>query len=163
MIDRPTGIGQAWRIMIQQEAEIKKLRGKILVLSSVERVRKEILVVDENYSTPIHTDEEVDRAVEHLASLEENQKDEDGSYPPQLFNTEIADSFCSFCGASIPHREGEGRCPMCMHHIPLKTKPADNYHPQKGHGFSPEPEDTTEITDQALAAMDAEKDDPWAK
>ena len=40
MIKRPESIGQAWRIMIQMEAEIKALRGKLLVLSSVERVRK---------------------------------------------------------------------------------------------------------------------------
>ncbi|MGE5163049.1 MAG: hypothetical protein ACM3IH_03360, partial [Sphingobacteriales bacterium] len=24
--------------------------------------------------------------------------------------------FCRYCGASIPHREGEGRCPKCAHH-----------------------------------------------
>lgn len=27
-------------------------------------------------------------------------------------------TFCRACGASIPHRIGEGRCPECMHHMP---------------------------------------------
>lgn len=27
--------------------------------------------------------------------------------------------FCRFCGASVPHREGEGRCPRCEHHATL--------------------------------------------
>lgn len=26
--------------------------------------------------------------------------------------------FCRSCGASIPHRPGEGRCPDCMEHLP---------------------------------------------
>ena len=26
--------------------------------------------------------------------------------------------FCKYCGASIPHRYGEGRCSKCMHHLP---------------------------------------------
>lgn len=33
--------------------------------------------------------------------------------------------FCHSCGASIPHRIGEGRCPDCMEHLPQST-------PQKG-------------------------------
>jgi hypothetical protein len=28
--------------------------------------------------------------------------------------------FCRACGASIPHREGEGRCPECIEHLPCK-------------------------------------------
>lgn len=28
-------------------------------------------------------------------------------------------TFCRACGASIPHRVGEGRCPECMHHEPV--------------------------------------------
>lgn len=27
-------------------------------------------------------------------------------------------TFCRACGASIPHRIGEGRCPECAHHLP---------------------------------------------
>lgn len=36
----------------------------------------------------------------------------------QVFNDETAASFCRYCGASIPHRDGEGRCDKCMHHLP---------------------------------------------
>lgn len=32
--------------------------------------------------------------------------------------TTITDSFCKHCGASIPHRMGEGRCDKCMDHLP---------------------------------------------
>ena len=28
------------------------------------------------------------------------------------------EEFCRFCGASIPHRPGEGRCSRCIHHRP---------------------------------------------
>lgn len=28
----------------------------------------------------------------------------------------IKRGFCGACGASIPHRPGEGRCPECKHH-----------------------------------------------
>ena len=28
--------------------------------------------------------------------------------------------FCRACGASIPHRVGEGRCSECMHHLPQR-------------------------------------------
>lgn len=27
-------------------------------------------------------------------------------------------AFCRACGASIPHRCGEGRCDKCLHHLP---------------------------------------------
>lgn len=30
--------------------------------------------------------------------------------------------FCSYCGASIPHRVGEGRCTACWHHDPEFAK-----------------------------------------
>ncbi len=30
--------------------------------------------------------------------------------------------FCRFCGASIPHRIGEGRCPKCAHHDKSRSK-----------------------------------------
>lgn len=33
----------------------------------------------------------------------------------------LANEFCEHCGASIPHREGEGRCPKCAHHVALST------------------------------------------
>lgn len=29
-------------------------------------------------------------------------------------------TFCRACGASIPHRIGEGRCPECIQHLPTK-------------------------------------------
>ncbi len=28
----------------------------------------------------------------------------------------VIPEFCLACGASIPHREGEGRCELCLHH-----------------------------------------------
>ena len=31
-----------------------------------------------------------------------------------------AKGFCEYCGASIPHRSGEGRCPKCVHHRPAE-------------------------------------------
>lgn len=31
-------------------------------------------------------------------------------------NPEPLEEFCGYCGASIPHRDGEGRCPECAHH-----------------------------------------------
>jgi hypothetical protein len=29
-------------------------------------------------------------------------------------------TFCKACGASIPHRIGEGRCPECIDHLPAE-------------------------------------------
>ena len=79
MIARPKSIGQAWRIMIQMEGELKMLRKKIIALSAVGRVQTETV---------------------------------------KEFNRE----FCSFCGASIPHRYGEGRCNKCMEHFDESTE-----------------------------------------
>lgn len=32
-------------------------------------------------------------------------------------------TFCRHCGASIPHRTGEGRCAHCMEHLPAGEHP----------------------------------------
>lgn len=32
-------------------------------------------------------------------------------------------TFCRACGASIPHRIGEGRCPECIQHLPAPDVP----------------------------------------
>lgn len=31
---------------------------------------------------------------------------------------DVKRGFCGYCGASIPHRAGEGRCDRCMRHLP---------------------------------------------
>lgn len=39
--------------------------------------------------------------------------------------TDEEKGFCRFCGASIPHRIGEGRCPKCAHHEKKREKNED--------------------------------------
>ena len=34
----------------------------------------------------------------------------------------MSEHFCRSCGASIPHRHGEGRCEKCMEHDPVWAK-----------------------------------------
>jgi hypothetical protein len=59
-------------------------------------------------------------------------------------------TFCRYCGASIPHRDGEGRCPKCMHHMPYTnihkmedTGQCYSIDPERGfilHTTKPEPD-----------------------
>lgn len=39
-------------------------------------------------------------------------------YPGSPYRLVIKSTFCRHCGASIPHRDGEGRCPKCIQHLP---------------------------------------------
>lgn len=59
---------------------------------------------DESMSEPVGT--ELTRAATHWMSLPFPDA------PPE----QAAPEFCRQCGASIPHRDGEGRCPACMNH-----------------------------------------------
>jgi co-chaperonin GroES (HSP10) len=36
---------------------------------------------------------------------------------PDVDTVEVKPGFCRACGASIPHRVGEGRCTECMHYL----------------------------------------------
>lgn len=88
--------------------------------------------------------QEISTAIKHLTSLPDRSElvipdEADRSKDHYVFSPDGPPaSFCRYCGASIPHRDGEGRCDKCMHHLP------DHNATGKDHYPAPEPETTGE-------------------
>jgi hypothetical protein len=66
--------------------------------------------------------------------------------------------FCRACGASIPHREGEGRCPECIEHLPLPDTNAPHYWYERAKRADALLAKASKLAEALLAATnDAEK------
>ena len=127
---------------------VAKLKEEIVMFDVVSKAHQEL--VGELMSDAIDRNKLHDKFEETTKQILKGVNEE-GSYPPLIFNEEVDRSFCRHCGAGIPHRDGEGRCGKCMHHMPVGTSDINK---------SSWPDDA----DQALAdvvAMDKEADDPW--
>src|SRR5712672_492914 len=55
------------------------------------------------------------RRITYMTKIAKNLTSKSTKHGAETLKDQVVE-FCRYCGASIPHRPGEGRCPKCSHH-----------------------------------------------